>query len=402
MSFSGTVRELKNRITFDVNKGSVANYKSAFSGMKADASSIIKKAGAIGIALTVAGQKFYMDQEKSKASISFYAKTNQDAAELLSTINRLRGKTEIISERDLSKALDLFGQMNVKAKDFGKLFPLFQDINIANPKLGGLSGIMDTFKGFVEGGDLDALRKFGSVGKDMAEALSLSNFDASQTVKGQQNRFDMLFNLLEQNKQRFSKLANEQRDTTTFAFSGLTKELSDFTLNFGKSTKPVKGLVEAVRDYIKELNNSGPLWKNIENASEFVSDLGKFIFGDLSFMEMRKHQRSLSGIDDEADQEKLNSPYDSSGPGIVDTIIGGLKYGIGIKEGGLFEDKKENKINLSGNITVEGKNMGGFDPRSLQEQINSTVKEMAIDPIKESLKYISASNGRPVSPGGGM
>jgi len=427
MSFSGTVRELKNRITFDVNKGSVANYKSAFSGMKADAASIIKKAASIGIALTVAGQKFYMDQEKNKASISFYAKTNADAKELLGTIKEFRGKTEIISESDLTKGVALFGQLNVKVGDLRKtILPLLKDINIANPQLGGFSGVMDLLNSWVEGGDLDALKKFGAIGKEMAEALSFTSFDQSVGKAGQENRLNIILSEMIKNAEKYKKLANDVRKTNDFAFRGVTKELSDFTLNFGNSTKSVNELVKSARDFLKEVNNSKQFWGILEKISDGIFKNNNLELNDKRLEDLLLNHNQYTDEKNKEEFKKRKPDYmkllqDSPEPGIptgsrtkdkkegkfregiVDTILGGLKYGVGMKEGGLFENKsKENKINLSGTITVEGKNMGGFDPRSLQEQINSTVKELAVDPLRESLKSIKAFNGGYVSLSGGL
>jgi|GEM_PF-3399761 len=295
------VRDLVNRISFDVNRGSRSDAEKAFKDLKSQGAGLISLAkgfGAAAVAALGAGAKFYVDQEKSDATIKFFSKTNEEAQQFLSTYNKLAGKTEIISDRDLKKAQAIFAQMNVDAKDFGKSFDVLRDINIANPDLGGLDGVMQTLKSWVQNGDLDSLRQFGAVGKDIAEQLSLSNFDATQTVKGQQNRFDLLFGLLDKNKERIKSLADDQRGTNLFAFRGLTKELSDFTLKFGKETAPaVKELAKTVRDMIKELNDSKSLWDKIGQVVggiayvlKNVKDVAGAILGKESVIDILKQQ----------------------------------------------------------------------------------------------------------------
>jgi len=423
---SNVVRELINRISFKINPADKANAQKAFANIKRDAATVIagtKKIAKATLAaittLTVAGAKIFTDFEKDVASVKFFSRTNEEAEKLLEIVNEIRGEG-IISKRERGQAAAILAELTAPLAAFERALPILKDISIAQPKL-DFPQTVKLFAEFVQSGDIEPLRQLGAVGKDLAEQLSLANLDLNQSVKGQQNRAELLTAELDKQKDRIKDLATEQKQSLTFAFRGLAKEASDFSFNFGEETAPqIKEIVSLIRDTIKELNESEDFWGTVKTGADAILGTLNAALNIAKILRQKKKEddekvESVVGL-----TEAARFARDVSNLGLFEALKEArkrVKAAEGAEGGGdiggffknLTLSSDENRelfsksgrsgaqlieVNLNGEISVKGiEGPGG-------EQLKSKVSEEIVTGIKESFRNVAAQSGRAVSTGG--
>ncbi len=277
------VRELVNRISFQVDRGALKNAENAFGKMQTKGRGLIDffgslktvalAAGAAIVGITLKGADSFSKLEKNQALTRFFTTSKEQAEDLQLAMARVRGDSQLISRLEAGKALTLFSRLNLKdlVGDFEKVAPILADISQADPSR-DIVGVFEDLIGFVEGKDIGALRKFGGSVKDFAEKLEISDF-SGKNLKTQSQAFSFLFEILQKNKGLFKELAKEQESTLTFQGRRIAKESEDFFANFGENTaEPMKELFKAIANTMNEINNSKAFWGFVKSSAEAIKE----------------------------------------------------------------------------------------------------------------------------------
>ncbi|MBU2645884.1 hypothetical protein KKI24_14340 [bacterium] len=441
------VRELVNRISFKVNPGDKANAEKAFSNMKNQAGGtlgFIKGLGpAINTALTAitglvaAGSLFKTNSEKDTATVRFYSRMTEEANKLLKVMDKLKGgNREIVSKREVEAAGAMFSQLSLGGKNaqmFEKFAPLMKLIAKANPKM-DFTEVAKAIKSWAETGDLEALKQLGAVGVEIAEAIRLSGLDINNAIKGQENKLNYIFGKLKEKENKLAELVKLQESTQIFAWQGMAKEGSDFLYNFGENTSPaITKAVSAIRDMLKELNESDGFWEGvrtavngiqamIESTLEMIERIRTMMNpetppeGELPHSSMSDAARGQIGYYRSMYDPNYKQPAEESKPG----PYGRYDYGASANQdkyknqdfsgiAGLISSvkekvqqgvdrqtwlKSEQTVTVKGEITIKGENTGNLDLSTITKQVSEAV----VGNIKTSLKNIAAANSVPVSP----
>ncbi len=438
------VRELKNRVSFDVAPGTVANAEKSFSKIKGSGLSAIGaiKGGFKGIltaigAVAASGTGLFVEFEKNIATAKFFSKSDEEARKLLDTVNKLRG-SEVISRRERAQASAELSKLSTNVRNqLEGVLPILEDISIAQPSL-DFPATIKVFAEFVKSGDIEGLEQLGAVGKDLGEQLKLANLNVEQTIKGQQNRFQHLYGLLGKNRDRIKELREEQEQTLTFSFRTLSKEASDFTLQFGEKTAPeLRKLIVEVKDTIKALNESESFWNTVKSTLSITADIlkglgkgteaiGALFSGD--WEKLRKMREEATGEQPEQISpgqlieiggEKAIEGLSTAGSAIQNEVKRGIdefaeesrklyidpakekiSQGKSLIEQTINRVKKEvteTKISIDGQIKLVGENISNLNMEAVEAKLNQTLEDKIIRPLTNSYKNLAAANGAPVT-----
>jgi hypothetical protein len=371
------VRELINRISFKIAPGDKANAEKAFSTMKSGAKGVI--AAVAGI--TAAGTKLFADFEKDTGASRFFARNTEEAELLLETLDKIAEKSDTTSRREARRAAKTLQQTRLTKEQLQEFVPLLEKISIARPDL-DFAQVAESFRDVISGGDLQQLIEIIPGFKDTAELLSKTTFGKPFGDITDIQRGEIVLDALFKKRTRLNELVAEQQETLVFQMEGLSKEASDFTLNFGEETAPaMTELLKEVRMTIKELNDSESFWTTVKSTIEGITELlrgtklisrgfGALFSGD--FDELKKIR-----------EEGQKGQVEQIGPlQLFKNIIDPTKD----FRGRPLEGSK-NDITINGKITVV--NESGTEITDMSADITQQV----MSELGLTLKQITATNG---------
>ena len=429
------VRELVNRISFKVNKGDLANVDSTFDKFKGKGKGLISFFGTIGgaiskAALAFAGfqltaTKLFVDFQKDTGASNFFARNKSEAEALLKVVDEIQSKSETTSRRESRQAAKTFSTLNIQRKQLEEIIPFIEKISIARPDL-DFTAVAESLKSVVKGGDIQELINLVPGIKQDLEILSKTSFGKPFGEVLEQQRIELVLESLRKNQDRLNELVAEQRTKIPFFIERVSKETSDFFLNFGENTaEPMKELLAAISATIKEINESDEFWEAVrtsaEATKEAIKEAAAFLKDSVDFIKEVKKEGlfpTLFNIKSVEDAEKLiqkrreerrtpseqlesiknvlEIPVDPSNlpsniiKGQFNKFIGGAKDILNTPvEDPFGRTKKDQSININAEIKLTGENVDGLDLGSLKAEITRTIKEV----ISPPLKAITNENG---------
>ena len=273
-----TVRELKNRITFDVDKATVTNAENTFKKLKGGAKVVISTVKAVGLAITAlvaASAKQFIDLEKDIGATNFFSRSKEDAEELLALTKDIARVSLTTSQKEAGQASALLSQIPGIERFRKELLPILEEISVANPKL-DFTGVTEAFTRLAKDGNLDELKNLIPGSAELLEKLALSTFNFADRTKTAANRTELFLQQISKVRPELKRLADEQRETLAFQGVGISKETSDFFSNFGRSTAgPMAELFKEIRLTIRELNSNEAFWIAVESSAKGVAEAFK-------------------------------------------------------------------------------------------------------------------------------
>ncbi|MCK5601206.1 hypothetical protein KAR91_05035 [Candidatus Pacearchaeota archaeon] len=407
-----TVRELKNRITFNVDKSTVANAENTFGKLKKGAVSVIsivKGVGAAIVSVVALSSKQFIELEKDIGATNFFSRSKEDAKELLRLTQDIAKLSVTTSQREGGQAAAILSQIPGIEKFRKELLPILEEISIANPKL-DFTGVTDAFSQLVKEGNLDALKNLIPGSAELLEKLALSTFNFADRTKTAANRTQLFLEQINKVRPELKRLADDQRKTLGFQAAGISKETFDFFTNFGRTVAPeMTKLFEEIRLTIRELNENESFWQGVKEAAELVRDafreavfLAKLLSGD----EETAKEAIRIGREKEAEDRAL---FEKQKKQIINLLpsFGTIASGTGnLLTGALKNQPTQSEkeailggpldININGRFEVDVRGADNVDGNQLTEGISKTV----IGAIKEKMRNVAAQNGRVVATGG--
>lgn len=385
------VRELINRISFKPVPGDVENVQAKFLNIKTVG------LGAI-TAITGAGNKLFADFQKDVQTVKFFSKTNEEAEALLDTVEKIRG-AETVSKRERAQAAAEFAKLsNINAKDIEGIIGLLERVAVAQPEL-DFPETIQTFVEFVKTGDISSLENLGAIGKELGEQLRLGNFSAEQTIKGQENRFQFVGNLLQKNRERINELAADFETTLPFALEKSSKAISDIFSNLGQLTGPeMTDFVNSVTNVIRELNESKEFWEVVRGTLGLMKDIL-----DAGALGIRTIGNVFSG-DFEAIGEDFSKTSQLRQPGAQKQKGFGEVFGeIRDFVGGKFGSEKQ-EVEVKGELVIRGEDVGNLDMQQIQGTVNQMIEEKVVQPMRNIIARKGGTIPTPSAPrpGGGL
>jgi len=409
------VRELINRVSFNVKPGTVKNAENAFSKMKSSglrAATAIKTGFKVAIggitAASAAGVIALKDLETQTANTNFYSRSKEDAEKILSLVNKIADRSDVISKREAARAAASLSSITANFDIVEKLAPFIEKISIAKLDL-DFDDVAQKLREVIKGGDLQALQELVPGIKNELEILSKTTFSKPFGDITEQQRAELTLQTLIKSQGRLNELAEKNKDTLSYTSQQLEETGSDFATRFGKETAP------AIKDLLKEINTTIDL---ISQSESFWNTVKSTVEGISSFL---KATRLLFGGGEEGEGEKrLLEARSEAGIG---NEVGDFRGNVAsqFKEGGTFEDglltpiakiilgpivemlKGSQNVEVSGEtrIVIEGKDLPqGMDVKRVEQIANQVVNDKVITPIRN----VRARNGAivPNSPGGGL
>lgn len=394
------VRELVNRISFDLNRADLANVESAFSKMKLGAKAVI---GVIA-GITVAGTKLFTDFEKDTGASKFFARNKEEADALLKVLDKMAESSETVSRREARRAAKTLQSTRLTKEQLEEFIPILEKISVARPDL-DFTAVAENFRDVISGGDVQKLIEIIPGFKDTAELLSKTTFGKPFGDITDIQRGEIVLDALLKSRKRLDELVQEQRKTLVFQFESVQESLSDAALDIGEKIAPsMIELLKELNKTIDALNESKGLWIVVGATIEAIADVIKFtrettgIFSDVfsgdtsSFkkkqkeFEERKRKELPEGsifLPGELEKriKKMEFGIPSAGPDLP-SILGLL--GLSPEK---TKETEEKKITIGGKLTVV--NESGVEISQMSIDLTSQI----MGELKDSLKNITASNG---------
>lgn len=407
------VRELINRISIQLDKGSKKNADNAFDDIskrgKNSAGSIKKAFATIGIGLSLKEVADSITEiEQNTASAKFFSRSNKEATTLLDLFSKIEKRSDLISKRESQRALATASSFAIETDTLKQLLPFLEKIQEARPGM-DFDIITQRLGDVIKSGDLQALQDLIPGIKSDLELLSKSTFGKPFGDITQQQRAILTLETLVKNRERLNELAKEQSSTITIETNKLKESVSDFGTSFGEKTAPaIKDLLHEINTTLDLLNSSEKFWNTVSNAIGGISSLlsnSRDLLGSISG-EKGSFSGSLSSQFNQFQDRRAKE-------GLTDlrTILGKVKGAVSspFESGGTFEHGlltpvfrpliglleklgvKGNKQEVSGEVRVvlEGRNVNGMDVKKMEQIANQVVNDRVITPIQN----IRARNG---------
>jgi len=258
------VRELVNRIGFKINRGELADAENAFKKLTTRA--------AIGLTgIQIAATKTFVDFKKDTADVNFFANNKEEAEAILKLTNEIAEASETTSRREARAAAKTISTFNVNKKLLEEILPFIEKISIARPNL-DFTDVVSSLEDVIKGGNIQALLDLVPGIKDELEILSKTNFQTPFADITEEQRAELLIKTLRENRARLTELVAEQKTQIPFFVERVSKESSDFFLNFGEKTAPaMMVLLELISTTIKEINENEAFWEAIATSADAIA-----------------------------------------------------------------------------------------------------------------------------------
>lgn len=348
------VRELVNRISFKVNPADKKNATDVINSLDQGSKRAVTNIKGIGkaIAATLAGAsaiaaKVSVESEQNRASVAFFSKNKEQREEIIALSEKQADISELISKREAIQAAKTFSRLNISKKQLEDLIPLAAKVQEARPDV-DFNEVTKLVSDVIAGGDLKAITELAPGFKGEAELLSKTKFGGAFGEITQEQRGQILTDVLKKALPEIEKLAKEQADTISFQFTRIGASGSDIVTDLAEGFNllakgPAKFLAESLSGESKGVK------KDIEEAKgltfeKFKSRLAEGVEKDLPFLFPKKSKQETQG------DQSLN-------------------------------------INLNGSIKVE--NQSGVEISQMSEDLTNK----AVEVIKASLNNLTASNG---------
>lgn len=391
------VRELVNRISFKVNPADKKNAQDVIANLDRGSRNALTNIKGIGLAIgaTLSGAsavlaKISVENEQNRAAIAFFSKNKEQREEVIALSVKQAAISKTISEREAIQSAKTLSILNITKKQFEDIIPLAAKVSEARPAF-DFQEVTDLVSGVIKGGDLGAIEQLVPGFKGQAELLSKSRFGTAFGEVTQEQRGELLIDLLKKSIPQLEELAKEQADTLSFQFTRIGKSGSDVLTTLEKgfnvlAKRPAKFIAGAVSEESVDLTNRR---KRLAKADSLTEGFFNELIKDTK-EEIKSFKKTVGFSDEQAGQkdEEKDGLFSKAYKNINDSLDASGR----ISRGGNGKNKEEStdqniNINLNGSIRVEDKSGDEII------KIGTELTDFIFGELKSGLNNISAQNG---------